>query len=205
MSQGSLYIISAPSGAGKTSLVNALIKQDAQVSVSVSHTTRQQRPGEEDGVNYPFIDKQAFQDMIQQDAFLEYAEVFDNFYGTARSSVEGQLASGQDVILEIDWQGARQVRQLMPEHVSIFILPPSRDALLQRLSDRGQDSEEVINRRMRDAISETSHYNEYDFLLINDDFDIALSELGTIFSTLRLQLGPQMQLNQAMIDDLLRD
>lgn len=205
MSQGSLYIISAPSGAGKTSLVNALIKQDQHISVSISHTTRAQRPGEENGVNYHFIDKPGFQDMIKQDAFLEYAEVFDNYYGTARSSVEAQLAEGQDVILEIDWQGARQVRELMPEHVSIFILPPSRADLQQRLSDRGQDSEETINRRMRDAISETSHYNEYDFLVINDDFDTALRDLTAIFSTLRLQLMPQMQQYQAMIDDLLHD
>ena len=197
MSQGSLYIISDPSGAGKTSLVNALIKQDQHISVSISHTTRAQRPGEENGVNYHFIDKPGFQDMIKQDAFLEYAEVFDNYYGTARSSVEAQLAEGQDVILEIDWQGARQVRELMPEHVSIFILPPSRADLQQRLSDRGQDSEETINRRMRDAISETSHYNEYDFLVLNDDFDTALRDLTAIFSTLRLQLMPQMQQYQA--------
>ena len=205
MSQGSLYIISAPSGAGKTSLVDALTKQDKQISVSISHTTREQRPGEEDGINYHFIDKQGFQDMIKQDAFLEYADVFDNYYGTARSSVEAQLAAGQDVILEIDWQGARQVRELMPEHVSIFILPPSQEALRQRLSDRGQDSEETINRRMHDAISETSHYNEYDFLVVNDDFDTALADLAAIFSTLRLQLAPQMQQYQAMIDDLLHD
>jgi len=205
MSKGSLYIISAPSGAGKTTLVNALIAADSNVTVSISHTTRNQRPGEEDGVNYHFINRQAFQDMIDEDAFLEKAEVFDNFYGTARSSVEAQLASGQDVILEIDWQGARQVRDLMPEHISIFILPPSRAALQERLTGRGQDSEETINRRMHDAISESSHYNEYDYLVINDDFDTALQDLATIFRCQRLRLAPQTRQNQALIDDLLRD
>lgn len=205
MSQGLLYIISAPSGAGKTSLVEALVTTDPGITVSVSHTTRTQRPGEEDGVNYHFVSRPAFQEMIDQDAFLEKAQVFDNFYGTARSSVEAQLDAGQDVILEIDWQGARQVRELMPEHISIFILPPSRAALHERLTGRGQDSEEVINRRMRDAISETSHYNEYDYLVINDDFDTALQELATIFHAQRLRLAPQSRQHQAMIEDLLQD
>jgi len=205
MSKGSLYIISAPSGAGKTSLVKALIAADSRVTVSISHTTRTQRPGEEDGVNYHFVDRKAFQAMIDEDAFLEKAEVFDNFYGTARSSVEGQLATGQDVILEIDWQGARQVRALMPEHISIFILPPSKAALRERLTGRGQDSEEIINRRMRDSISETSHYNEYDYLVINDDFDTALGDLAMIFRSHRLRLTPQTQQYQVLIDDLLRD
>ena len=205
MSQGLLYIISAPSGAGKTSLVEALISSDPGITVSISHTTRTQRPGEQDGVNYHFINGPAFQEMIDQDAFLEKAQVFDNFYGTARSNVESQLAAGQDVILEIDWQGARQVRELMPEHISIFILPPSREALRERLTGRGQDSEEIINRRMRDAISETSHYNEYDYLVINDDFDTALQDLATIFRAQRLRLAPQTRQHQALIDDLLQD
>ncbi|MCW8963065.1 MAG: guanylate kinase [Gammaproteobacteria bacterium] len=205
MSQGLLYIISAPSGAGKTSLVDALVSSDPSITVSISHTTRTQRPGEEDGVNYHFINRPAFQEMIDQDAFLEKAQVFDNFYGTARSSVEAQLDAGQDVILEIDWQGARQVRELMPRHISIFILPPSRTALRERLTGRGQDSEEVINRRMRDAISETSHYNEYDYLVINDDFDTALQDLATIFRAQRLRLAPQTRQHQALIDDLLQD
>lgn len=201
--KGSLYIISAPSGAGKTSLVKALIERDPGITVSISHTTRSMRPGEEDGVNYHFVDKATFQQMIDDGAFLEYAKVFDNFYGTASSSIEQQLASGQDIILEIDWQGARQIRELMPEHVSIFILPPSKDALHERLTGRGQDSEEIINRRMRDAISETSHYNEYDFLVVNDDFDTALDELDTIFRALRLQQEPQVQRYEAMIEDLI--
>jgi guanylate kinase len=203
MSQGSLFIISAPSGAGKTSLVKALIERDAAIAVSISHTTRDMRPGEADGVNYHFTDTPIFQDMIQAGAFLEYAQVFDNFYGTARSSVEAQLASGTDVILEIDWQGARQVRELLPDHTSIFILPPSKSALQQRLTDRGQDSQEIINRRMRDAISETSHYDEYDYLVVNDDFDIALDELGVIFRSQRLRLMPQTRRHQAMISGLL--
>ena len=203
MPQGSLYIISAPSGAGKTSLVKALIERDKQIDVSVSHTTRDKRPGEEDGVNYHFTDKASFEGMIKEQAFLEHAKVFDNFYGTARNSVEAQLANGQDVILEIDWQGARQVRELMPDHISIFILPPSRTALQQRLAGRGQDSEEVINRRMQDAISETSHYNEYDYLVINDDFDTALEDLVAIFHAQRQRLSPQIQHHQAMIDALL--
>jgi guanylate kinase len=205
MSKGSLYIISAPSGAGKTSLVKALIERDPKLTVSISHTTRSIRPGEEDGVNYHFVDKTTFQEMIDKGEFLEYAEVFDNYYGTARSSMEEQLARGQDVILEIDWQGARQIRELVPEHVSIFILPPSKAALQERLTDRGQDSEETISRRMRDAISETSHYDEYDFLVINDDFDTALDDLGTIFRALRLQQAPQIQQYQTMINDLIRD
>jgi guanylate kinase len=205
MSKGSLYIISAPSGAGKTSLVKALIERDPKITVSISHTTRDKRPGEEDGINYHFVDKTIFQEMIDKGEFLEYAEVFDNFYGTAGSSVEEQLAHGQDVILEIDWQGARQIRELVPEYISIFILPPSRSALQARLTDRGQDSEEVINRRMRDSISETSHYDEYDFLVVNDDFDTALEDLDTIFRALRLQQAPQAQQYRAMIDDLVRD
>ena len=205
MSKGSLYIISAPSGAGKTSLVKALIERDPKLTVSISHTTRSIRPGEEDGVNYHFVDKTTFQEMIDKGEFLEYAQVFDNYYGTASSSMEEQLARGQDVILEIDWQGARQIRELVPEHVSIFILPPSKTALQERLTDRGQDSEEIISRRMRDAISETSHYDEYDFLVVNDDFDTALDDLGTIFRALRLQQAPQIQRYQAMIDDLIRD
>lgn len=203
MSQGSLFIVSAPSGAGKTSLVKALIERDSSIAVSVSHTTRDIRPGEVDGVNYHFVDKSSFQQMVEEGAFLEYAEVFDNYYGTARSSVEAQLASGTDVILEIDWQGARQVRELMPEHVSIFILPPSRAALQQRLTDRGQDSAEIIERRMRDAISETSHYDEYDYLVVNDDFDTALDELAVIFRAQRLQRMAQTQRHRAMISELL--
>ena len=205
MPTGSLYIISAPSGAGKTSLVKALIERDSNIVVSVSHTTRNMRPGEQDGVNYHFVGKDQFEQMIAQADFLEHAEVFDNYYGTARSSVNKQLAEGHDVILEIDWQGARQVRTLIPQHTSIFILPPSRDALRERLTDRGQDSEEVISRRMRDAISETSHYDEYDYLVVNDDFDSALDDLHAVFLGQRLRVETQKLRQQGLIKELLQD
>jgi guanylate kinase len=203
MPSGSLYIISAPSGAGKTSLVKALTELDAGITVSVSHTTREKRPGEVDGVDYHFIDKPAFENMISESAFLESAEVFDHYYGTARSSIETQLADGQDVILEIDWQGAQQVRRLMPGNKSIFILPPSREALRERLTQRGQDNEAIIDRRMRDAISETSHYDEYDYLIINDDFNTALQELHGIFQAHRLLLAPQKHRFEHLIEELL--
>lgn len=203
MPSGSLYIISAPSGAGKTSLVKALTQQDTGISVSVSHTTRDSRPGEVDGKDYHFVDKETFTAMISDSAFLEHAEVFDHYYGTAKSTVEEQLADGQDVILEIDWQGARQVRSLMPVHTSIFILPPSRDALRERLTKRGQDDASIIDRRMQDAISETSHYDEYDYLIINDDFDAALGQLHGVFEALRLRLEPQKHRFESLIAELL--
>jgi guanylate kinase len=203
MPSGSLYIISAPSGAGKTSLVKALTELDADVAVSTSHTTRAIRPGEMDGVDYYFVDKTVFKTMISDSAFLEYAEVFDHYYGTARSSIEARLAEGKDVILEIDWQGARQVRKLMPDHASIFILPPSRDALRERLTNRGQDDDAVIDRRMRDAISETSHYDEYDYLVINDDFETALKDIHHIFKAGRLKLKPQKHQFDHLIAELL--
>ena len=203
MPSGSLYIISAPSGAGKTSLVKALTELDADIAVSTSHTTRAIRPGEIDGVDYYFVDKTAFESMIGDSAFLEYAEVFDHYYGTARSSIEARLAEGKDVILEIDWQGARQVRKLMPDHTSIFILPPSREALRERLTNRGQDEDAVIDRRMRDAISETSHYDEYDYLVINDDFETALKDIHNIFKAGRLKLKPQKHQFEHLIAELL--
>lgn len=205
MPQGSLYIISAPSGAGKTSLVAALASNDPRITVSVSYTTRTQRSGEENGVNYHFVSHSRFQAMIDQDAFLEKAQVFDHFYGTTRDSVENQLAAGQDVILEIDWQGAQQVHALIPEHVSIFILPPSKATLQERLTGRKQDSEETIKRRMRDATHEISHYHEYDYLIVNDDFDAALQDLIMIFRARRLRLSSQARRHQALIDGLLHD
>lgn len=204
MQKGNLYIISAPSGGGKTSLIKALLEQDKQVSVSVSHTTRAMRPGEEDGVNYHFIDEESFSSMVQAGDFLEHARVFDHQYGTSSSSLESQLGSGQDVILEIDWQGAQQVRPLRPDNISIFILPPSRAALHERLAGRGQDSDEIIHRRMQDAIKEISHYDEYDYLVINDDFDTALADLATIVSSQRLELGPQAEIHADMIGQLLK-
>jgi guanylate kinase len=184
---GNLYIISAPSGAGKTSLISALLQHDPETSVSISHTTRSMRPGEQQGVNYHFVSRQEFEALIEQDAFIEYAQVFDYFYGTTEQSVQDALAANSDVILEIDWQGARQVRTRFPQAVSIFILPPSRSALHDRLTHRKQDSEEVIARRMRDALNEMSHYHEYDYFLVNDQFHDTLNELQTIFRAERLK------------------
>ncbi len=204
MSKGTLYILSAPSGAGKTSLVKALIGQDTQACVSVSHTTRQSRPGEVDGWDYHFTDHATFDQMVASGDFLEYAEVFTNKYGTSRSWVESTLNDGKDVILEIDWQGAQQVRQLMPDAISIFILPPSREALLERLNKRGQDSAEIIDQRMAEAVSEMSHYHEFDYLVINDQFDRSLLELHAIFLAKRQGIGRQIQQHQSMIEALLR-
>lgn len=202
---GTLYILSAPSGAGKTSLVKALLQQDADVVVSVSHTTRDMRPGEQDGVDYNFVTMGAFNALIEQGQFLEYAEVFGNKYGTSQQWVRDQLEAGRDVILEIDWQGAEQVRRLMPEAVTVFILPPSRAALRERLNARGQDSEEIIDGRMAEAISEMSHYPEYDYLLINDDFAQALDELASLFKARRLRQDAQQQKQAALLTDLLSE
>jgi len=200
---GSLYVISAPSGAGKTSLVNALLQSTEGIVVSVSHTTRASRPGEEDGVHYHFTDVETFQAMIASGDFLEHAQVFDNFYGTSRQSVQAQLAQGVDVILEIDWQGARLVRQQISDCKGIFILPPSVAALEERLRGRGQDGDDIIERRMRDARSESSHYDEYEYLIINDDFDTALAELRAVFVAQRLQLDRQTKRYAPLLDELL--
>ncbi|MCF1489036.1 guanylate kinase [Pseudomonas sp. AA27] len=202
-SSGTLYIVSAPSGAGKTSLVTALIKDDTNVRVSVSHTTRAMRPGEEHGVNYHFVVHEEFKALIAQGDFLEHAEVFGNFYGTSRSALQETLDQGFDLILEIDWQGAKQVRKLMPEARSIFILPPSQEALRQRLDSRGQDSEEIIAGRMKEAVSEMVHYDEYEYVIINDDFDVALEELKTVFKANRLLLKKQQQRHGALLEQLI--
>ncbi|MBV2119965.1 MAG: guanylate kinase [Candidatus Thiodiazotropha sp. (ex Ctena orbiculata)] len=203
MATGTLYILSAPSGAGKTSLLKALRQQDGALQVSVSHTTRPMRPGEEDGKDYHFIGKEVFQEMIGAAAFLEHAEVFGNFYGTSESEVRAKLDAGQDTVLEIDWQGAQQVRKRFPDAVSIFILPPSPEALYERLSARGQDSEAVIQGRMQQAVSEMSHYAEFDYLVINDDFDTALAELAAIVSARRLRLVSQSERHSEQISALL--
>ncbi len=196
---GTLYIIAAPSGAGKTSLVKALLESVSGIEVSVSFTTRPCRPGEQDGVNYHFVDLQTFQRMIAAGEFLEHAEVFGNHYGTAKSNIIERLQQGVDVILEIDWQGARQVRQALPEAVGIFIIPPSREILEQRLRSRGQDSQEIIDRRMRDAVSEISHYNEFDYLVVNDEFEPALTELRAIILARRLRVEVQrVKLNELL-------
>jgi guanylate kinase len=200
---GTLYIISAPSGAGKTSLVKALIDSEAQIRVSVSHTTRAMRPGEVEGVNYHFVSREQFHAMLDNTEFLEHAEVFGNLYGTSQEWVKQTLAEGYDLILEIDWQGAQQVRRLMPEAKSIFILPPTQEALRHRLTNRGQDSGEIIERRMREAVSEMSHYVEYDYLLINDDFAHALSDLKSIFRANQLLQGPQQQRHSGLLSELL--
>ncbi|RMG36180.1 MAG: guanylate kinase [Gammaproteobacteria bacterium] len=188
---GILFIVSAPSGAGKTSLLRALLERDRQLRLSVSHTTRPMRPGEQDGVDYHFVDVPTFERLVGEGAFIEHAQVFDNYYGTAERSVRDQLAAGHDVVVEIDWQGARQVRARFPDAVSIFIVPPSIEALRERLGARGQDSEEVIERRMRDARRELSHYPEYDYLVINDRFEEALEQLRHIVSAERLRTERQ--------------
>ncbi|MCO6413126.1 MAG: guanylate kinase [Thiogranum sp.] len=193
MSLGTLFIISAPSGAGKTSLVKALLQRTDGVEVSISHTTRQPRPGERDGSDYRFIDKEAFEALVKAGEFLEYAQVFDNYYGTSRGGVLERLDAGIDVILEIDWQGAHQVRQAISGAVSVFILPPSLEALRERLTSRGQDSVTVIDRRMRDAVNEMSHYHEYDYLIFNDEFDRAVTELQSLFVARRLRRDAQQQ------------
>ena len=200
---GTLYIISAPSGAGKTSLVKAMLEQTPAISVSVSHTTRAMRPGEEDGCDYHFTSKAAFQIMVEEGAFLEHAQVFDNYYGTAVANIMEKLRAGEDVILEIDWQGAQQVRHQAPHAVGIFILPPSREVLDQRLRGRGTDSEEVIARRMRDAVNEISHYVEYDYLIVNDQFEQALTELRSIVLARRQRYTVQSERLTTMLDELL--
>ena len=201
--KGTLFIVSAPSGAGKTSLLKELVAADPLLDVSVSHTTRAKRPGEEDGKDYHFIDEKEFVRMIGEGAFMEHAQVFDNYYGTAEAAVRECLEAGQDIVLEIDWQGARQVRHRIPDAVSIFILPPSPDELYERLSARGQDSDEVIARRMRDAKNEMSHYAEYDYLVVNDDFSTALKELDAIVRSLRLRQSIQAGKLQSQLSALL--
>ena len=175
-----LIIISAPSGAGKTSLAKRLIAEHDDVSVAVSHTTRPPRPAEKHGRDYYFVEKSEFNALIEADGFLEYAVVFDQLYGTSKMAVDDLLKQGKHVLLEIDWQGAQSIRALMPDTMSIFILPPSKQTLYSRLTARGQDSEQIIERRMLDALNQISHYEEYDHVIINDDFDKAYSELQTI-------------------------
>lgn len=200
---GTLYVVAAPSGAGKSSLVNALIKRLSFVYLSISHTTRQQRPGEEEGEHYHFVSKPDFESMVTQGLLLEHAQVFGNYYGTSQAYVEGELRKGHDVILEIDWQGAQQIRRAMPQTRSIYIVPPSRTALQERLEKRSQDSADVINARMAEAVNEMSHYNEFDYLVVNDDFYKALDELCAIFVAERLQMTKQSQRQQSLLVQLL--
>ncbi|MCP4040806.1 MAG: guanylate kinase [Gammaproteobacteria bacterium] len=197
-----LFIISAPSGAGKTSLVKALVDSSQNIIASVSSTTRPKRPGEEDGVHYNFVDTVQFQSQLAQGDLLEHALVFDNYYGTSRGWVERHLTRDIDVILEIDWQGARQVRERLPDAVSIFILPPSREALENRLRNRGQDSDEVISKRLGAARLEMSHYAEFDYLVVNDDFTTALGELQVICRAQRLRGEYQQRRYASLIADM---
>ncbi|NNM58428.1 MAG: guanylate kinase [Legionellales bacterium] len=189
---GTLYIISAPSGCGKTSLVRAVISGMDDILVSISHTTRPARPGEQDGINYFFIDESTFQAMIESHQFLEHASIFGNWYGTSKQWVQEQLALGKDVILEIDWQGARQIKWMIPESIGIFILPPTLTALQTRLEQRAQDKPEIIAYRMAQANIEISHYHEYEFIIINDDFERALDELKAVILSERLKLKQQL-------------
>ncbi|MDB4260877.1 guanylate kinase [Porticoccaceae bacterium] len=201
MATGILFIISAPSGAGKTSLVAELLNNMSNIKASISHTTRDRRPGEVDAVNYHFTSREQFVEMIEQSAFLEHAEVFGNFYGTSQQWVADTLAGGEDVILEIDWQGAAQVRKLFPESTSIFILPPSKQALRERLHKRAQDDSEVIEKRIAAATEEMSHYVEADFLVVNDNFDTALQQMMSIVSAQHCRLPVSGQ--EDLISDLL--
>jgi len=203
VTKGTLYIISAPSGAGKTSLVHALLTAQPNVVVSVSHTTRRMREGEVDGRDYHFVDEPVFRQMVDNGEFLEHATVFGNSYGTSRQHIQTQLDAGKDVILEIDWQGARQIRQLISDCRSIFILPPSIQALRDRLQGREQDSAEVIESRMREAVSEMTHYAEFDYIVINDDFEQAREELAAIFVCNRMRLEMQQQNHPKLLADLL--
>ncbi|MFT4938122.1 MAG: guanylate kinase [Paraglaciecola sp.] len=209
---GNLFILAAPSGAGKSSLINALLKKHQNTNVhnnvmqvSVSHTTRLPRSGEIDGLHYHFVDRQEFQTLITQDAFFEWAEVFGNFYGTSKIVIEQTLHQGVDVFLDIDWQGARQVKAQIPDTATIFVAPPSRDELQRRLTERGQDSASVIAQRMTKAVAEISHYHEFDFIVINDDFDAALAELDAIVIGRRLRKEKQVIRHQSLFDDLLSE
>ncbi len=201
--KGQLYVISAPSGAGKTSLVNALCKNMDNLCISVSHTTRALRKGEKKGKNYHFVSVENFRKMMSQNELLEHAEVFGNFYGTSKDWVQNKQAQGYDIILELDWQGAQQIRKQVPAAVSIFILPPSQKELLRRLEARGTDSKEVVNYRMTKATSEISHFNEFDYLIVNNDFNVALSELITIIKCHRLTREQQNLRYTDLISELL--
>jgi guanylate kinase len=198
-----LFIVAAPSGCGKTSLVKALIEKVGNLCVSVSHTTRAARPGEEHGKNYFFVSKEAFNEIGNSGGFIESAQVFDNYYGSAKQTVKDLLEQGKDVILEIDWQGAQQVKQSFTDAIGIFILPPSISALEERLTDRGQDDQSIIDRRMQDAVSEMQHFDEFDYLVINDDFNIALNDLSHIIYTQRLGLSQQTQQYQDLLKQLI--
>ena len=201
--RGTLFIVAAPSGAGKSSIVNACLTRDPNVALSISFTSRAPRPGERHAQHYNFVGADEFQRMINAGDFFEHALVHGDFKGTARQSVEPQLAAGRDVLLEIDWQGARQVREKVPDAVGIFILPPSREALEERMRKRGQDSEDTIARRLAAAREEMSHFREFDYVIVNEVFDTAVAEMCSIFTASRLRRDAQAQRHAAMIADLL--
>lgn len=202
MASGNLFIVTAPSGAGKTSLVKALLESDKQVRLSVSYTTRPARPGELDGKDYHFVTEQKFLDMLERGDFLESALVYGNRYGTSQPWIENAMREGQDILLEIDWQGAAQVRKLMPHAISIFILPPSLSALETRLKGRGQDSDEVIARRLKAAQEDISHVAEFDYVIINDKLDEALRQLDAVVITIGLRRDSQLARHSALINQL---
>lgn len=201
---GNLLIVSAPSGAGKSSLVKALLERDPTIRLSISYTTRTPRPGEIEGVHYHFVDRAAFQSRLERGEFLESAEVYGNYYGTSQPWIEAERAAGRDILLEIDWQGAAQVRRLVPDAISIFILPPSIEALRQRLRGRGSDSDEVIARRLAAAKEDISHCLAFDYLVVNDQFDYALEDLLAITRALRLGIGQQQASLATLLQDLMK-
>ena len=203
-SEGVLYIISAPSGAGKTSLVKALLKSDPAIRLSVSYTTRAPRPGETDGRDYHFVSRERFEVMLAEGEFLEHAEVYGNFYGTSKGSISRDLNAGHDILLEIDWQGAEQVRAHFQQAASIFILPPSFNALRTRLAGRGQDSDEVIERRLAAAAHDVAHADAFDYIIVNDDFDHALQDLVAITRSIRLEAARQLHRHAALFDEFRR-
>ncbi|HTM62879.1 MAG TPA: guanylate kinase [Gammaproteobacteria bacterium] len=196
---GNLYVIAAPSGTGKTSLVKALLNYVKNLRVSISHTTRPIRPSEQDGINYFFIDKQTFTEMVKRKEFLEHATVFDHYYGTSKKWVEEQLQGGIDVILEIDWQGHQQIKKIFPQSIGIFILPPSLDDLQERLLNRAEDNPDVITKRLADAHETVSHINEFEYVVVNDDFNQAASDLKTIIMAGRLLVRSQMRRYEGLI------
>ena len=202
--RGTLFIVAAPSGAGKSSLVNACLARDPQIALSISFTSRAPRPGERHAQHYHFVSAEEFQRMIDAGDFFEWANVHGDLKGTARQSVEPQLAAGHDVLLEIDWQGAQQVRAKVPDAVSIFILPPSREALEERMRKRGQDSEDTIARRLAAAREEMSHYGEFDYVIVNEIFETAVIDMSSIFTASRLRRNLQTARHQALISRLLK-
>jgi guanylate kinase len=204
LKKGVLYIVSAPSGAGKTSLVKALLKADAAIRLSVSYTTRAPRPGETEGRDYHFVSRQRFEMMEADGEFLEHAAVYGNFYGTSKSSISRDLNAGHDILLEIDWQGAMQIKQHFPDAASIFILPPSFGALRTRLKGRGQDSEEVIEHRLAAAANDVAHADAFDYIIVNDDFDHALQDLIAITRSIRLETARQLKRHAALFDEFQR-